>query len=113
MEPANIIGLITGQTVDIFHITFPALTANFSIDESFDLYGPLFLTFGGGVSGKINFAMGMDSAGLEQWVAATINGSQGLSVAALEGLAKDILFKAFTLTEPTPPSPQMAICPWA
>ena len=93
LEPANIIGLITGQTVDIFHITFPALTANFSIDESFDLYGPLFLTFGGGVSGKINFAMGMDSAGLEQWVAATINGSQGLSVAALEGLAKDILFQ--------------------
>ena len=95
LDPVNIIGLITGQTVDIFHINFPSLSANFSIDESFPLDPPLYMTFGGGVSAAINLSLGMDSAGLEQWVAATVNGTQGLSTAALEGLAQDIIMQGF------------------
>jgi hypothetical protein len=95
LDPVNIIGLITGQTVDIFHIDFPSLFANFSIDESFPLDPPLYMTFGGGVNAGINLSLGMDSAGLEQWVAATVNGTQGLSAAALEGLAQDILYQGF------------------
>jgi hypothetical protein len=95
LDPVNIIGLITGQTVDLFHINFPSLFANFSIDESFPLDPPLYMTFGGGVNAGINLSLGMDSAGLEQWLAATVNGTQALSAAALEGLAQDILYQGF------------------
>ena len=95
LDPTNIIGLITGQTVDIFHIDFPSLAANFSIDYSFPLDPPLYMTFGGGVSAAINLSLGMDSSGLEQWVAATVDGTQALSAAALEGLAQDIIMQGF------------------
>jgi len=93
LDPQNIIGLITGQTVDIFHINFPSFSAQFGIQESFELYGPLFMTFGAGVHAGVNLSIGFDSAGLEQWVAATVNGTQGLSTSALEGLAQDILMQ--------------------
>ena len=93
LDPQNIIGLITGQTVDIFHINFPSFAANFSIEQSYPLYPPLYMTFGAGVHAGVNLSIGFDSAGLEQWVAATVNGTQGLSTSALEGLAQDILMQ--------------------
>ena len=93
LDPNNIIGLVTGQTVDIFHINFPTLSADFSIDKSFPLDPPLYMTFGAGVHAAVNLSLGFDSAGLEQWVASTINGTDGLSTSALEGLVQDVLMQ--------------------
>jgi len=93
LDPQNIIGLITGQTVDIFHINFPRFSADFSIAQSYPLFGPLFMTFGGSVHAAVDLSIGFDSAGLEQWVAATVDGGNGLSPAALAGLAQDILMQ--------------------
>ncbi len=90
LDPQNIINLITGQTADIFHINFPTLSANFSIEEDFELYGPLFMTFGGGVSAEVNLSVGFDSAGLEQLVETTLASGGNLSTTAMEGLIEDV-----------------------
>ena len=95
LDPINLVNLVTGEIADIFHINFPTLSGNFSIGESFELYGPLFMTFGGGVNAAVNLALGFDTAGLIQWTEATIGGSQGLSETALEGLARDVLLQGF------------------
>ena len=91
LDPQNIINLITGQTADIFHINFPTLSANFSIEEDFELYGPLFMTFGGGVSAEVNLSVGFDSAGLEQLVQTTLASGGNLSTSALEGLLEGVI----------------------
>ena len=90
LDPQNIINLITGQTADIFHINFPTLSASFSIEEAFELYGPLFLTFGGGVSAEVNLSVGFDSAGLEQMVETTLAAGGNLSTTAMAGLIEDV-----------------------
>ena len=90
LDPQNIINLITGQTADIFHINFPTLSASFSIEEAFELYGPLFLTFGGGVSAEVNLSIGFDSAGLEQMVKTTSAAGGNLSTTAMAGLIEDV-----------------------
>ena len=63
-----LIDLMTGQTTNLFTITFPELAANFSIDSRFAIFPPLFMTFGGGVNASAKLGMGMTTAGLEVFV---------------------------------------------
>jgi hypothetical protein len=116
ITPQSLVNMLTGQTADLFTITFPSLAANFSLDESFPLDPPLYMTFGGGVNASLTLAMGMDTAGLEIWIDAleaaikadysgvnSVSSAEGdtestattfetfLSPTALEGLALEVI----------------------
>ena len=112
----TLIDLLTGQTANLFTITFPELSANFSISESFPLDPPLYMTFGGGVNAGVQLAIGFDTAGLEVYIdslesaieadydgvdsvssaesdteAAAVTFESYLSPSALEALALDVI----------------------
>ncbi len=107
----SLIDMLTGQTADLFTITFPTLSANFSLDASYPIAPPLSMTFGGGVNASATLAVGMDTAGLELWIDAlesaitadvglpttstgssdTVSFASFLSPAALESLALDVV----------------------
>ena len=107
----SLVAMLTGQTADLFTITFPTLSANFSLDASYPIAPPLSMTFGGGVNASATLAVGMSTAGLELWIDAiesaiaadvglptTSTGSSDavsfdsfLSPAALESLALDVV----------------------
>ena len=64
----SLVDMLTGQTASLFTITFPTLSANFSLDASYPIAPPLSMTFGGGVNASATLAVGMDTAGLELWI---------------------------------------------
>ena len=109
----SLIDMLTGQTATLFTITFPTLSANFSLDASYPIAPPLSMTFGGGVNASATLAVGMSTAGLELWIDAiesaiaadvglpttstgssdTVSFDSFLSPAALESLALDVIEK--------------------
>lgn len=108
LNASSLIDMLTGQTTSLFTITFPTLSANFSLDASYPIAPPLSMTFGGGVNASATLAVGMDTAGLELWIdtlESAIAASAGLpssssgsfdsllSPAALESLALDVVEK--------------------
>jgi autotransporter-associated beta strand protein len=110
LSSSALIDMLTGQTTNLFTMTFPKLAANFSIDASFPIAPPLSMTFGGGVNASAQLGIGMSTAGLEVWAdalqkaiksgtsAVTGSGSESavsfedfLSPKALEQLALDVI----------------------
>lgn len=113
LSGSALIDMLSGQTTNLFTITFPELAANFSLDTSYPIAPPLFMTFGGGVNASVRLGMGMTTAGLEVYADAvqtaiaanfesvdsgsdnatstTVSFTDFLSPAALESLALDVI----------------------
>ena len=66
-DPSQIFGLLTGQEVVLFGYDMPPLEFDFSFSASYPVYGPLAVGIFGSAAGKIDFAFGFDSSGLQRF----------------------------------------------
>ena len=67
-SPSAVLGLLMGQTVDLFKFTLPDLTFAFDFRKSVPIVFPLNAVFFGGVSATVRFAVGFDTRGLQEFL---------------------------------------------
>ena len=67
-SPSAVLGLLMGQTVDLFKFELPDLTFSFDFRKSVTIVFPLNAVFFGGVSATIRFGVGFDTRGLEEFL---------------------------------------------
>ncbi len=66
-DPSQIFGLLTGEEVVLFGYDMAPLEFDFTFSASYPVYGPLAVGVFGTAAGKIDFAFGFDSSGLERF----------------------------------------------
>src|SRR5262249_42615840 len=67
-SPSAVLGLLMGQTVDLFTFELPTLTFDFDFRKSVPIVFPLNAVFFGGVSATIRFGVGFDTRGLQEFL---------------------------------------------
>jgi Ca2+-binding RTX toxin-like protein len=67
-NPSSAIGLLMGQTADLFTYDLPALDLNFQYVRSFPIFPGLNARFGGGVTATTDFSFGFDTSGIQKWI---------------------------------------------
>src|SRR5262249_31549098 len=67
-SPSAVLGLLMGQTGDLFTFELPTLTLDFGFRQSVALLFPLDAGFFGGVSATIRFGVGFDTRGLQEFL---------------------------------------------
>ena len=66
-SPTDVFKLIMGQDISLVEWRPPALEIDFSIDEEFPIFWPLYGSIDGSLNAKIDFAIGYDTSGLRQF----------------------------------------------
>ena len=66
-DPANIIRLLFGQTVDLFTWQLPNTGLSSDLEKVFPIYGPLYGVIRGGYEMSTDLSFGFDTAGIQQW----------------------------------------------
>ncbi|XZE56469.1 PKD domain-containing protein [Planctomycetaceae bacterium SH139] len=70
LDPSNIMGLLSGQVINLFTLELPTLELNAGIKKYFPL--PIFpavgVELGGAVSARADFAFGFDTHGIQQFL---------------------------------------------
>jgi Ca2+-binding RTX toxin-like protein len=69
LEADTIFGLLMGKPATLFLVELPELGFEFMYRQVIPIWGPLAATFGGGISGGIDFGFGYDTLGLSQTLA--------------------------------------------
>ncbi len=68
-SPANILKLLTGQTVDLVTYDMPQLVVDFQYARAFPIFPGLNARFGGEVGAEVNLGFGFDTAGINEFQA--------------------------------------------
>ncbi len=66
-NPANIIKLLFGQTVDLFTFQLPDTGLSSSVEKVYPIYGALYGVMRGGYGMSTDLSFGFDTAGIQQW----------------------------------------------
>ena len=66
-KPSSALGLLLGKDVDLFKLDLPAIDVHFSIEKSFNIFGPVVGVFAGSLGMHADLAFGYDTLGLRQF----------------------------------------------